>query len=137
MQVGCSPPSMLLFALRSHRSVKRKAAKHALRQLSDEVLVQRIGEHDDRTSFGIIYERYRQRVLHHTTRMIGGRAQAEDLTQEVFLKLFKNAAKYRQSSAFAAWFKVMTYNVVIDELRKQCQIEKSNLRVQKVCKEAH
>ena len=96
------------------------AARHTpLRALSDEDLVERLARTGDPASFGVIYERYRRRVLVRTTVMTGDRAHAEDLTQEVFLKLFRNAAKYRQQSAFAAWFKVMTYNVVIDELRRQ------------------
>lgn len=91
--------------------------------LSDEALVQRMGETGDRTCFGIIYERYQGRVLSRTWHMVGDRAEAQDLTQEVFLRLFKNAAKYKQQSAFAAWFKVLTYNVVIDELRKRQRMQ--------------
>ena len=75
--------------------------------LSDEALVQRMGETGDRTCFGIIYERYQGRVLSRTWHMVGDRAEAQDLTQEVFLRLFKNAAKYKQQSAFAAWFKLL------------------------------
>ena len=89
-----------------------------LRELSDAALVQRIGAHQDTSSFGVIYERYRRRVLDRTRYMVGDPDVAEDLTQEVFIKLFRNAAKYKQQSAFAAWFKVLTYNTVIDELRR-------------------
>lgn len=94
----------------------------ALRELSDEALVRRMGETGDRSSFGIIYERYQRRVLSRAYTMVGDPEEAQDLSQEVFLKLFKNAAKYKQQSAFAAWFKVLTYNVVIDELRKTQRI---------------
>ena len=93
-----------------------------LRDLSDEALVFRLGETGDRSSFGIIYERYQRRVLSRAVRIVGDPVEAQDLSQEVFLKLFRNAAKYKQQSAFAAWFKVMTYNVVIDELRKTQRI---------------
>lgn len=94
----------------------------ALHDLSDEALVLRMGESGDRSSFGIIYQRYQRRVLSRAYNMVGDPVEAQDLSQEVFLKLFKNAAKYKHQSAFAAWFKVMTYNVVIDELRKTQRI---------------
>ena len=96
----------------------RSRKRTPLRQLSDETLVQRIGATGDRTCFGIIYERYQQRVLSRTWKMVGDRDDAQDLTQEVFIRLLKKAGKYKKQSAFAAWFKVVTYNVVIDELRK-------------------
>jgi len=89
-----------------------------LRDLSDEALVLRIGETNDRPSFGIIYERYQRRVLARGYDMVDDPVEAQDLSQEVFQKLFKNAAKYKQQSAFAASSKVMNYHVVIDELRK-------------------
>lgn len=89
-----------------------------LREMSDAALVERIGALQDRSSLGVIYERYRRRVLDRARFMVGDPDDAEDLTQEVFLKLFRNAAKYKQQRAFAAWFKVLTYNTVIDELRR-------------------
>lgn len=91
----------------------------ALRAMSDEALVLRLGSTSDRTAFGIIYERYQRRVLTRTRYMAGDAEEAKDLAQEVFMRLFRNAAKYKQQSAFAAWFKVLTYNVVIDELRRK------------------
>ncbi len=99
-------------------SVPKKTTLKELRDLSDAALVERIGKQQDLSSFGVIYERYRRRVLDRAQYMVNDPEDAEDLTQEVFLKLFRNASKYKQQSAFAAWFKVLTYNTVIDELRK-------------------
>lgn len=104
-------------------SVPDKTSRKDLRDLSDAALVERIGKQQDLSSFGVIYERYRRRVLDRTRYLVGDPDDAEDLTQEVFLKLFRNAAKYKQQSAFAAWFKVLTYNTVIDELRKLKRIQ--------------
>ncbi|MEZ4756640.1 MAG: RNA polymerase sigma factor [Flavobacteriales bacterium] len=103
--------------------IPAKTTKDELRKLSDAALLERMGATQDRSSFGIIYERYRRQVFDRTRHMVGDTDDAEDLTQEVFLKLFRNAAKYKQQSAFAAWFKVLTYNTVIDELRKLKKIQ--------------
>lgn len=99
-----------------------------LRELSDEELVSRLGRTGDRASLGVLYERYRRRVLARAKHMTGDAAISEDLTQEVFLRLFRNAAKYKQQSAFAAWFKVLTYNVVIDEIRRHQRFKLEPLR---------
>lgn len=52
-------------------------------------------------------------------RILGNRAQAEDLVQEVFLKMFSAIRGYRGDAPFGSWLKRMTVNAIIDQLRGQ------------------
>ena len=52
-------------------------------------------------------------------RMVGNTAEAEDLTQEAFLQLFRKIGTFRGESAFSTWLHRMSVNVVLMQLRKK------------------
>ena len=54
----------------------------------------------------------------------GSRQEAEDLTQDIFLKLYSSLAKYDFNHDFTAWFLTLARNYLIDEFRRT-RIEKS------------
>ncbi len=85
---------------------------------SDEaILVQRaIGR--DAEAFGRLYDMYVSRVYRHIYYRVGNKADAEDLTQQVFLRAWKAIDRYRKTgSAFAAWLMTIGHNLVIDFYR--------------------
>ena len=57
--------------------------------------------------------------------MVGNTAEAEDLTQEAFLQLFRKIATFRGESAFSTWLHRMAVNVVLMKLRKKSGKETS------------
>jgi RNA polymerase sigma-70 factor, ECF subfamily len=58
-------------------------------------------------------------------RMVGNTAEAEDLTQEAFLQLFRKIATFRGESAFSTWLHRLAVNVVLMRLRKKSATESS------------
>ncbi|MGD1075023.1 MAG: sigma-70 family RNA polymerase sigma factor [Thermodesulfovibrionales bacterium] len=71
----------------------------------------------DLSAFREIVERYQHPLLNYIHRYSGDRAAAEDIAQEVFLRVFKNAKEYRPLSSFKTWlFKIAT-NLCLNELR--------------------
>ncbi|HRD01257.1 MAG TPA: RNA polymerase sigma factor [Candidatus Saccharicenans sp.] len=67
---------------------------------------------------------YSKRIFNLAYQFAGSRQEAEDLTQEIFLKLFRSLSKYDFERDFTAWFLTLSRNYLIDEFRKR-KAEKS------------
>ena len=71
-------------------------------------------------AFSSLLKRYNSSVYGLSIRMMGGnQAQAEDLTQEVWLKVARFAASYTSQGIFKSWLMTMTRNTALNEIRKQ------------------
>ncbi len=73
----------------------------------------------DSAAFEKLYEQHRRRVYSLCLRMLGNVSQAEDLTQEVFLQVFKKIGSFRGDSAFTTWLHRLTVNQVLMHLRRR------------------
>jgi len=73
----------------------------------------------DDTAFTELEARYRTRVLGWFCRRLGDRIEAEDLTQEVFLRLYRARASYQPRARFATWVFHITQNVARNALRSR------------------
>jgi RNA polymerase sigma-70 factor, ECF subfamily len=73
----------------------------------------------DGASFEILYGLHKRRVYSLCLRMLGNVAEAEDLTQEAFLQLYRKIATFRGDSAFSTWLHRLAVNVVLMHLRKK------------------
>ena len=71
---------------------------------------------DDR-AFAIIVRSYQTPVFNYVLRMVGDRSLAEDLTQEVFLRVYQGLPRFSSRSKFTTWLFQVTKNRVLDELR--------------------
>jgi RNA polymerase sigma-70 factor, ECF subfamily len=64
----------------------------------------------DQASFGLLLERHRGPVIHFLYRMVQRRAVAEELAQEVFLRVYKSRSTYEPSAKFTTWlFRIATH----------------------------
>jgi RNA polymerase sigma-70 factor, ECF subfamily len=79
----------------------------------------RKAQQGDAGAFERIYRLHARRVYALCLRMVGNMAEAEDLTQEAFLQLFRKIATFRGESAFSTWLHRLTVNVVLMRLRKK------------------
>lgn len=73
----------------------------------------------DTQAFEKLYEQHNRRVYSLCLRMLGNATQAEDLTQEVFLQVFKKLGSFRGDSAFTTWLHRLTVNQVLMHFRKR------------------
>src|SRR5579872_1084769 len=73
----------------------------------------------DAESFEGLYGLHKRRVYSLCLRMTGNTAEAEDLTQEAFLQLYRKIATFRGESAFSTWLHRLAVNVVLMHLRKK------------------
>ena len=79
--------------------------------------VLRKAQRGDERAFTLIVRTYETPVYNYVLRLVGDRALAEDLTQEVFLRVFQGLPKFSLRSKFTTWLFQVTKNRVLDELR--------------------
>jgi RNA polymerase sigma-70 factor, ECF subfamily len=87
-------------------------------RLSEAEAIER-AKSGDAEAFEVLYNLHKRRVYSLCLRMTANTAQAEDLTQEAFLQLFRKIATFRGESAFSTWLHRMAVNVVLMHLRKK------------------
>ncbi len=74
----------------------------------------------DRGAFEELVECHQQRVVGTVARMLGhAAADAEDVGQQVFLRVWKSAARYEPTAKFTTWLYTITRNLVFNELRRR------------------
>jgi RNA polymerase sigma-70 factor (ECF subfamily) len=79
----------------------------------------RLAQRGDAAAFETIYQLHSRRVYALCLRMIGDPVEAEDLTQEAFLQLFRKIHTFRGESAFSSWLHRLTANIVLMRFRKK------------------
>jgi RNA polymerase sigma-70 factor, ECF subfamily len=80
---------------------------------------QRTTTDDSATEFESLYRDYRSRVFSTAYRMVSNRADAEDITQDVFVKVFKKLGSFRGDAAVSTWIYRITVNACLDFLRRR------------------
>jgi RNA polymerase sigma-70 factor (ECF subfamily) len=70
-------------------------------------------------AFELLYERYHRRTYSLCLRMTNSQTEAEDLTQEVFIQLFRKIGSFRGDSAFSTWLHRLTVNQVLMYFRRR------------------
>ena len=73
----------------------------------------------DMPAFEEIYQRHHRRVYSICLRMLQNAHEAEDLTQDVFIQLYRKIGSFRGDSAFTTWLHRMTVNQVLMHFRKR------------------
>lgn len=96
----------------SHNTTARKKAA------PETQLIAR-AQQGDEEAFAALHEAHKRRVYSLCLRMTGDTAEAEDLSQEAFLQLFRKISTFRGESAFTTWLHRLVVNVVLMHLRKK------------------
>jgi RNA polymerase sigma-70 factor, ECF subfamily len=90
----------------------------ASKAASEAQLIARAQRGEER-AFEALFDAHKRRVYSLCLRMTGDPAEAEDLSQEAFLQLFRKIGTFRGESAFSTWLHRLVVNVVLMHLRKK------------------
>jgi RNA polymerase sigma-70 factor, ECF subfamily len=102
--------------LRSSRSVTPQRAD----EISDEQLMSRLGGPGVETAISTLYDRYSRTVFGVGLKILGDRSSAEELVQDVFLKVWRSASTFDPSrGSFSTWLYRVTRSCALDLYRKR------------------
>ncbi|MEC3907294.1 sigma-70 family RNA polymerase sigma factor [Tamlana sp. 2201CG12-4] len=69
-------------------------------------------------AFAVLVDRYKDLVFTLTLRMLKNREEAEEVSQDAFIKAFKSLSKFKGDSKFSTWIYKIAYNTSLDRLKK-------------------
>jgi RNA polymerase sigma factor (sigma-70 family) len=93
-----------------------------LRGASDETLMQAVRD-GDVSQLGQLFERYHTRLFEFLSRMTGNRVAAEDLVQDVFVRILKYRGTYRDDGRFETWLFRIARNARTDYFRRSVPVD--------------
>ena len=106
-------------ALRRHRPAAAVGAEADQDRRGEESrLVQRIRQGEDE-AFEVLYRRYASGILGLTFRMVRDRAEAEDLTQEVFIQAYRRLDSFEGRAKFGTWLYRIAVRKTLDHLKSR------------------
>src|SRR5687767_15810502 len=105
-------------ALKQKMPLPGVAVREQLRTLDDAAVVTAFLGGEDR-AFQELVERYQTRLLNFVYRTIGDREKAEDLVQEVFIRVHRHLHRFDQSKKFSTWIYTIASNLAKNELRNR------------------
>ncbi len=100
-----------------------------MKELPDISIVRKVLE-GDTDAFGLFVDRYGTMVFQVVFRISGNREEAEDLSQEVFIRAYRQLSQFRGEAAFSSWLYRIAWNLSMDRLdkrRKEAWIELDGL----------
>lgn len=92
--------------------------KHNFKDLSDDELIEGIVSGNDTLLFEVLYDRYSRLVYNKCYGFASSIHEAEDLTQDVFLKLFVKLKTFKGKSKFSTWLYAFTYNHCVNYVNR-------------------
>jgi RNA polymerase sigma-70 factor, ECF subfamily len=88
-----------------------------LKELSDEALCARVAQRDQQ-AFELLVERHQARAYRLACSILGNEADARDVSQDAFIRLYESAGRFDGRSRFSTWFYRVLVNLCIDHRRR-------------------
>ncbi len=85
--------------------------------ISDDQIINQILEGDTNV-FSVLVDRYKDLVFTLALRMVKNREEAEEVSQDTFIKVFKSLSKFKGKSKFSTWIYKVAYNTCLDRLKR-------------------
>jgi RNA polymerase sigma-70 factor (ECF subfamily) len=86
--------------------------------MNDDALMQRVREGDD-DAFGEIVDRYKDSLVNYVTHLVRSRDRAEEIAQDAFVRLYRNAAQYKAQERLGPYLFRIATNLVVTEARRE------------------
>lgn len=93
----------------------------------DVELMLLVKDTDDHEVFRELIERHQDAVIGTVAKMLGNANEAEDIAQQVFLRLWKSRSRYQPSAKFTTFLYTITRNLVFNESRRKSRRKESSL----------
>jgi RNA polymerase sigma-70 factor, ECF subfamily len=97
----------------------RKPSRQEVLRGADDAAMVRAFLHGDERAFQELVERYQTRLLNFIYRTIGDRERAEDLVQEVFIRVYRHIHRFDTTKKFSTWIYTIASNLAKNELRNR------------------
>ncbi len=91
---------------------------HAVADDAEQALVARIAS-GDRRAFELLFNQYGERVFRYAYRLINNSTKAEEVTNDVMLEVWKNAAKFEGRSKVSTWLLGITRHLALNSVRRK------------------
>jgi RNA polymerase sigma-70 factor (ECF subfamily) len=94
-----------------------------------DLLILRKAQRGDERAFAVLVHAYELPVFNYVLRMVGDRPLAEDLTQDIFLRIYQGLPQFSLRCRFTTWIFQIAKNRVLDELRARERKPRSTINV--------
>jgi len=117
---------LIVFALNTMTGRSRRKS-----DLSDEQVIEQIVQNQNSQMVGVLYDRYVSKVYRKCISFVKEDDIAENLTHDIFIKVYLNLASFKGKSKFSTWLYSITYNFCIDYLRKSKKMQTYSIEDQR------
>ena len=108
-----------MYLTKKSRSTMRRSIANTLQSLPDAELMLRVGQ-GEHEAYKVLYERHARRLGGFFLRMLAyDTAKAEDMVQELFVRVWTHRASYRTAQPFTTWIYAMAYNLCKNDYRHE------------------
>ncbi|SHL66999.1 RNA polymerase sigma factor [Flavobacterium xanthum] len=83
----------------------------------------------DHNAFAVLVNRYKNMIFSLALQMVKNREEAEDVSQETFLKIYNSLSKFKGDSKFSTWSYKIAYHTCLDHLKKNKK-EENNISIE-------
>ncbi len=97
-----------------------------INNLSDDQLIEKIRKEGQNDLYAILYNRYFPKVKDKCFSFLKNNARAEEFANDILSKVFEKLDSYQGKSMFSSWLYSISYNMIIDYLRKKKQLHYPN-----------
>lgn len=95
--------------------------------LSDQHFIDKIIQ-GETNSFAVLVDRYKDMIFTLALKMVKNREEAEEVSQDTFIKIFNSLNKFKGDSKFSTWIYKIAYNTCLDRLKKNKK-EENNISI--------
>lgn len=101
----------------------------SVNRITDEELIIKIVETNNSQLFALLYDRYSKVVYNKCYGFSKSKEEAEDLTHDVFIRLFVKLKTFRGNSKFSTWLYSFTYNFCVNYVQRNAHKKKEKVTV--------
>lgn len=98
-------------------------------KISDEELISKIVEKNDTHLFAVLYDRYASVVYNKCYGFSKNKEEAQDLTHDIFIRLFVKLRSFKGKSKFSTWLYSFTYNFCVNYVQRNKEKKKERVTV--------